>query len=140
MRKDESPVPVRPDDTNVLVAWVQDVIRQARLAWRLFFDERVPVWAKLIPPAALAYVVLPIDIIPDVALGLGQLDDIAVLLIGVKLFIEVAPQDVVREHLLALGARVQGWRVVDEPDDEPPIVIEGKLTAEELEATEEDAE
>jgi uncharacterized membrane protein YkvA (DUF1232 family) len=140
MKKDESPVPVRPEDTNVLVAWVQDVIRQARLAWRLFFDERVPAWAKLIPPAALAYVVLPLDIIPDVALGLGQLDDIAVLLIGVKLFIEVAPQDVVREHLMALGAQVQGWRVVDEHEEEPPMVIEGELRAEEFETAGEDAE
>ena len=136
MRKDESPVPIRPDDANVLVAWVQDIVRQARLAWRLFFDERVPLWAKLIPPAALAYVLFPIDIIPDVMLGLGQLDDIAVLLIGVKLFVEVAPQDVVREHLVALGARVQEWHVVDEEDNESPTVIEGEFRVEELEAPE----
>ena len=140
MKKEQSPVPIRPDDTNVLVAWVQDIVRQARLAWRLFLDERVPVWAKLIPPAALAYVVFPVDFIPDVMLGLGQLDDIAVLLIGIKLFIEIAPQDVVREHLLALGAHVQGWRVVEEGEEEPPTVIDGELRVEELEAPEEDAE
>jgi hypothetical protein len=46
----------------------------------------------------------------------------------------------VREHLLALGAQVQGWRVVDEPEDEPPIVIEGELRAEHNETAEEDAE
>ena len=127
MAKDQSPVPVRPGDTNVVVAWLQDFARQARLAWRLFFDARVPWWTKLIPPAVLAYVVFPIDIIPDVALGLGQLDDLAVLLIGIKLFIELSPQDVVREHLLALGARIQEWRVVDEAGGEPPTIIEGEL-------------
>jgi len=116
---------VPPGDTSALLAWLQDMARQARLAWRLFWDRRVPLWTKLIPPAALGYVLFPIDIVPDVALGLGQLDDIAVLLLGVKLFIELAPSDVVREHLLALGARIKEWRVVDE-DDGPPVVIEGE--------------
>ena len=55
--------------------------------------------------------------------GLGQLDDIAVLLLGIKFFIELAPPDVVREHLLALGARIKEWRVVE--DGEPSVVIEG---------------
>lgn len=125
MSKDQRPVPVKPEDTSALVAWLQDVARQARLAWRLFLDRRVPVWTKLIPPAALAYLIFPIDLIPDVAVGLGQLDDLAVLLLGVKLFIELAPPDVVHEHLLALGARIKEWRVVDE-EGEPPAVIEGK--------------
>ena len=93
---------------------------------RLFQDERVPVWTKLIPPAALLYVLSPIDFIPDVVAGLGQLDDIAVVLIGMKLFIELAPRDVVREHLAALGARVQEWRVVDD-EPGPARVIDGEL-------------
>ena len=58
--------------------------------------------------------------------GLGQLDDLAVLLFGVKLFIELAPPAVVREHLLALGARIKEWRVVEEEEKEPPVVIEGE--------------
>lgn len=124
MSQDQYPMPVRPQDPNALVAWIQDVVRQARLAWRLFWDRRVPFWTKLIPPLALAYVVLPIDILPDLALGLGQLDDVAVLLIGAKLFIELSPPDVVREHLRALGARIQEWRVVEKGG--PPVVVEGE--------------
>jgi len=127
MGKDRSPLPVRSGDTHVLVAWLQGMVRQVRLAWRLLLDERVPVWTKLIPPAALAYVLLPLDILPDVALGLGQLDDVAVLLIGTKLFIELAPQDVVREHLLALGARLETWHVVDEEGDAASTVIDGQF-------------
>ena len=125
MSKDRRPMPIQPNDTNALVAWLQDVARQARLAWRLFWDQRVPLWTKLIPPAALAYVLFPLDLVPDVALGLGQLDDAAVLLIGVKLFIELAPPDVVREHLRTLGARIEEWRVVEQ-DGEPSTVIEGE--------------
>jgi uncharacterized membrane protein YkvA (DUF1232 family) len=139
MSKDRRPVPVSPGDTNALLAWLQDVARQARLAWRLFWDRRVPLWTKLIPPAALAYLLFPIDLIPDVALGLGQLDDVAVLLIGVKLFIELAPPDVVREHLLALGASIKEWRVVDE-QDEPSVVIEGQYELQPPETPEAEAE
>ncbi len=122
-------------DTNALVEWLQEAMRQARLAWRLFWDQRVPLWTKLIPPAALAYVISPIDVIPDVALGLGQLDDVAVLLLGVKLFIELAPPEVVREHLLALGARIKEWHVVGE-DSEPSVVIDGDYEVKEADALE----
>lgn len=138
MSEDQRPMPIRPDGTNALLAWLQDVARQARLAWRLFWDQRVPLWTKLIPPAALAYILFPLDIIPDVALGLGQLDDAAVLLIGIKLFIELAPPEVVHEHLLALGARIQGWRVVEEEKGEPSVVIEGEYKIKGPESPEEE--
>jgi uncharacterized membrane protein YkvA (DUF1232 family) len=128
MDRGEKRVPVRSQDASGVVLWIQDIVRQARLAWRLMRDSRVPSWTKLIPPAALLYVLFPIDIIPDFVAGLGQLDDIAVVLIGVKLFIELSPREVVQEHLAALGARVREWRVVDEPHSEN-IVIEGELSA-----------
>jgi uncharacterized membrane protein YkvA (DUF1232 family) len=96
-------------------------------------DERVPTWTKFIPPAALLYVLFPVDIIPDMVAGLGQLDDLAVMLIGVKLFIELAPRDVVREHLADLGGRVREWRVVDDAPREG-IVIDGELDVPEPES------
>ncbi len=139
MGKDQYPMPIEPNDTSALLAWVRDTARQARLAWRLFWDKRVPLWTKVIPPAALAYLLFPVDLIPDVALGLGQLDDAAVLLLGAKLFIELAPPDVVREHLRALGARIKEWRVVEE-DGEPPVVIEGEYRLEAPKAEEAEAE
>lgn len=136
MSEDRRPVPTRPTDANALLVWVRDAARQVRLAWRLFWDQRVPMWTKLIPPIALGYVLFPIDIIPDVAVGLGQLDDVAVLLLGLKLFIELAPPDVVREHLRALGAHVKEWRVVEEGESEPSVVIEGEYRLKEPEETE----
>ena len=143
MKQDRRPAPVSPERTNLVLGWLEDVVRQARLAWRLLWDKRVPAWTKLIPPVALAYVIFPIDIIPDVALGLGQLDDIAIVLLGAKLFIELAPPEIVREHLRALGARIQEWQVVDEDgDDVPrsPVVVEGEFDVVEGEATELEAE
>ena len=111
------------DDTGAVKAWLEDAVRQLRLAWRLFFDERVPLWTKIVPPAALAYVLSPVDILSDFPpVGLNQLDDVAILFLGIKMFIELAPPDVVREHLEDLGARIQEWRVVDDDDS----VVEGR--------------
>jgi uncharacterized membrane protein YkvA (DUF1232 family) len=124
--KEGGPIQVPPNDTSALLVWIKDVARQARLAWRLFWDQRVPLWTKLIPPVALGYVFFPLDIIPDVVPGLGQLDDVAVLLIGVKLFIELSPPDVVHEHLRALGARIKEWRAVEDEEGESSVVIEGE--------------
>jgi uncharacterized membrane protein YkvA (DUF1232 family) len=135
MSQDQRPVPVQSDETSALLTWLQDGVRQFRLAWRLFWDRRVPVWTKFIPPVALGYVLFPFDIITDLAPGLGQLDDIAVVLIGLKLFVELSPPDVVREHLRALGARIQEWRVEEEVDG-PPIVIEGEYALKEPEPEE----
>ena len=132
MKQNRQVIPTGQDDASALPAWLQDLARQARLAWRLFWDRRVPLWTKLIPPAALAYVLFPADVLPDVAPVLGQLDDIAVLLIGIKLFIELAPPEVVQEHLRALGAHIQEWHVVDE-EDEPVVIIEGEYQIKEAE-------
>jgi uncharacterized membrane protein YkvA (DUF1232 family) len=131
MSQDRHPMQVPPDNTGAILAWLQDVVRQARLAWRLFRDQRVPLWTKLIPPVAVAYALFPVDIIPDVALGLGQLDDIAVLLLGIKFFIELSPPEVVREHLAALGAHIKEWHLVDE-EERPSAVIEATYEIKEL--------
>ncbi|MBC7227091.1 MAG: DUF1232 domain-containing protein [Thermoflexales bacterium] len=109
----------------MFISWAKELVRQLRLAWRLFKDRRVPWVLKLIPPAALIYIFSPIDILPDLSLGLGQLDDIAILLLALKLFIELAPADVVREHLRALGAKISEWAA------EEPSVVEGEFEVKE---------
>ncbi len=114
----------RLSEKGILPTWWDDAVRQVRLAWRLFFDQRVSVWSKLIPPLAVAYVLFPLDILPDVVLGLGQLDDVAVVLLGLKLFVELAPPTVVREHLESLGAQIEEWRVVDHKSDS--AMVEGE--------------
>ena len=115
MSEDRHPVPVEQEDTRSILDWLRRTARQARLVWRLFWDRRVPLWTKVIPPAALAYVISPVDFLSDIPyLGFNQLDDLAVLLLGLKIFLELAPPDVVREHLRALGAQIKEWRVVDE--------------------------
>jgi uncharacterized membrane protein YkvA (DUF1232 family) len=49
-------------------------------AYYCAFDRATPMRAKSILFGALAYFILPIDIVPDMILGLGFTDDLAVLL------------------------------------------------------------
>ena len=126
MSEDRRPMRVPQEDGSAILGWLREAVRQVRLAWRLFLDPRVPLWTKAIPPLALAYILSPIDILSDIPpMGLNQLDDIAVALLGIKLFIELAPPEVVSEHLRQLGAQVQEWRVVD---DAEPTVVEGEYS------------
>lgn len=82
---------------------MEEIVKQARLVWRLLRDGRVPLYLKLIPLATFGYIVILIDFIPDIPLiGLGQLDDLTALLLGWKLFVSLSPRDVVEEHLAAL--------------------------------------
>jgi uncharacterized membrane protein YkvA (DUF1232 family) len=53
-------------------------------AYYCAFDRATPARAKAILVAALAYFVLPFDLVPDIILGLGFTDDLAVLLAAFK--------------------------------------------------------
>ena len=80
------------------------LMNQVQLIYRLFQDDRVPTILKVAVPLGVAlYFVMPLDLIPDFLPGLGQVDDVAVLLLAMNLFVTLAPQVVVSEHRHALG-------------------------------------
>lgn len=63
-------------------------------------DSRVPLITKLIPGAAFAYFMLPIDFLPDFAPPLlGYIEDFAIMYIAFRFLFKAAPQPVVREHV-----------------------------------------
>ena len=51
----------------------------ARIVWGLMRDPRTPIGLKGMLAAALAYVVMPVDLIPDAIPLLGHADDLTVL-------------------------------------------------------------
>lgn len=89
----------RTTDPSVLF----EIWRSMQLVWRLMLDSRVPLMPKLIVPLVALYVLSPLDLVPDVLLVVGQLDDLALLFFGTKMFINLCPPDVVMEHRRALG-------------------------------------
>lgn len=63
-----------------------DLLNDATKAMQLFFHPNVPLSLKLLlPVAALAYWIFPIDLMPGL-----PFDDIAVLLIALRLFVHFA--------------------------------------------------
>ncbi len=109
-------------DPQATAGFLGDLIKQGRLTWRLFKDGRVPGWVKLIPILGLLYLLSPIDLIPDLVLpGLGEVDDIVLLLIAAKMFVDLSPPTIVREHLDRLSGARREPRSADAPADGPTI-------------------
>lgn len=88
------------------------IVRDLYLAWKLFWDRRVPVWVKSIPLLSALYIAWPIDLLADPMLGLGQLDDLAVIALGLRLFISLCPPALVEQYQRRFG----GARVMDESE------------------------
>lgn len=113
----------RPDIQRT-AGFLGEIVREIRLIACLMVDRGVPGWVKAIPILTVLYLLSPLDLVPDPILGLGQVDDLAIFLVGLKLFVELCPHHVVkrlREHLSgqstddAEGDVVDGtYRVLDE--------------------------
>ena len=91
--------------------------QQARLVLRLLFDREVPFYLKFLPFLAVFYVIWPIDFLPTV-----PLDDVTILLVGAKVFIELAPQHVVIKHLNQIRA-ADGYSPIEEPGVEKDTAV-----------------
>lgn len=74
-----------------------------RLLWALASDPRVPASRKALLGLAAAYVVSPVDLIPERIPIVGALDDVAVVVIAIDLFLDGLPPSLVREKLDELG-------------------------------------
>lgn len=69
-----------------------------KLVGRLLKDPRVPRRAKITLGLAAAYVVSPIDLIPEVVPVIGWADDVLIVMFAIDSLIERAGEEIVREH------------------------------------------
>ncbi|MFN8570689.1 MAG: DUF1232 domain-containing protein [Gemmatimonadaceae bacterium] len=74
------------------------LLEYVRLVGRLMLDARVSLFDRLIVVAAVAYVVSPIDLIPDVIPFLGEVDDVMVLIAALTRLFEHAGREVILSH------------------------------------------
>jgi uncharacterized membrane protein YkvA (DUF1232 family) len=82
-----------------------------KLCYRLVRDKRTPRRAKLLVIAAIAYVVIPLDLLPDWTAPLFAFaDDVVVLALALQIFIRLVPPEVVREHLILIAWEQQQSR------------------------------
>lgn len=70
----------------------------AKLLTRLMGDRRVPIRRKVFIGAVLAYVLSPVDLIPDFVIGIGKLDDIILASLAIDHLMSGAEEEIVREH------------------------------------------
>lgn len=82
--------------------WALKFPKTAMLATRLFLDTRVSPLLKLGAIASAVLIVSPLDVFGDFPI-LGQIDDIALLMLLVTLFVRLCPSDIVREHTNKVG-------------------------------------
>ena len=80
------------------------LISRARLGWRLIREPRVPVTRKLVPLLTVAYLLSPVDVIPDAIPFVGELDDAMLLVLGLEVFLRVCPKATVAFHRAAITA------------------------------------
>ena len=94
---------------------------RTRLFLRLMRDRRVNLLLKAIPFAGVLYLLFPLDIPTPI-------DDAAVLWVGVNIFVELCPPEVVAEHEQALNGIVSGDHHAAAKDDPgEDNVIEGEF-------------
>ena len=75
-----------------------------RLFSRLLGDPRVPFHLKAFCYGSLIYLISPIDLIKDFLLiGIGYVDDIAIIILAFRKLVQDSPPDVVREHVEAIS-------------------------------------
>ncbi|MFO7663175.1 MAG: DUF1232 domain-containing protein [Chloroflexota bacterium] len=108
----------------------RELWQQVRLVFYLMRDREVPLYLKILPFFGILYALFPIDLIADVIPVLGQLDDLTILIIGAKIFIEMAPSDVVARYMDQMRSGQDNIKIVEGEavDKEPDIVyLEGEL-------------
>jgi len=69
-----------------------------------FRDQRVPWYAKAFIIVIVAYVLSPIDLIPDFIPVLGYLDDLVLIPAGVYLALKMIPKEVLQECRQRVGS------------------------------------
>lgn len=78
--------------------YIAQLPRYVRLLGGLIADRRVSIWDKLLVAGAIAYIVSPIDIIPDFIPFLGEVDDVYLLILALQRLMGNAGRRVLLDH------------------------------------------
>lgn len=83
---------------RTLMSTVKDLPNFLRLLGGLLTDRRVSNTDKLLVAGAIAYIVMPMDFIPDYIPFLGEIDDLFVLVLALQRLIANAGRTVIQDH------------------------------------------
>lgn len=77
-----------------------------RLLYGLITDSRVANIDKLVLAGAVAYILMPLDLIPDFVPFLGEVDDVFLLILAIQRLISNAGRAVVSDHWMGDAAEL----------------------------------
>jgi uncharacterized membrane protein YkvA (DUF1232 family) len=83
---------------RTLMSTVKELPNFLRLLGGLLTDRRVSNTDKLLVAGAIAYIVMPMDFIPDYIPFLGEIDDLFVLVLALQRLIANAGRTVIQDH------------------------------------------
>jgi uncharacterized membrane protein YkvA (DUF1232 family) len=83
---------------RTLTSYISQLPNFLRLLGGLILDRRVAALDKLVVAGAIAYIISPIDLIPDFIPFLGEVDDVYLLVLAVQRLITNAGRRVVADH------------------------------------------
>ena len=94
----ERPTIPRTGAKRTVMYYVKQFPAYLRLLGGLMTDRRVSALDKLLVAAAVAYIVMPIDIIPDFIPFLGEVDDLYLLVFALQRLIANTGRNVLYAH------------------------------------------
>lgn len=83
---------------GVVVELLKVIPNLLKLLYRLLEDPRIPKTEKVILAGVAAYVVSPLDLIPDFVPFLGKVDDLVLIALVLKRLFNAAGEQVLNEH------------------------------------------
>ncbi|MDQ3696488.1 MAG: DUF1232 domain-containing protein, partial [Gemmatimonadota bacterium] len=83
---------------RTVVGTIKQIPSYLRLLAGLLSDRRVSGLDKLLVAGAIAYILMPLDLIPDFVPFFGQVDDVYLLVLSLQRLIQNAGKRVVSEH------------------------------------------
>ena len=102
---------------RTVMYYIKQLPQYVRLLGGLITDKRVSMVDKLIVAGAVAYIVMPIDLIPDFIPFFGEIDDLYILVLALQRLISHAGRAVLLDH----------WS--GDPRDLADLNLRGALTA-----------
>ena len=125
---DPVPVRTRKELTTEALLLLPNVVK---LLYRLSRDSRVPRRRRITMGLVAAYLVSPIDLIPDAVPVLGGIDDLLIMAFAVDYLLEASPDEVIEEHWdgsedgLEVVRGLAAWGVEMLPDRIKRLVARG---------------
>ena len=99
--------PPRSNAKRTIVSTMKELPNFLRLLGGLMADRRVSNTDKLLVGGAVAYILLPMDFIPDYIPFLGEIDDLFVLVLALQRLIANCPRSVLEDHWMGDPAQLR---------------------------------